>query len=123
MIPIEFSLQVAGLEEPAGFIVTRNFLQAANAGIQFVVTVLDENQNSLDISGATSIVLAFQNPDGTQFTRTAQYLSNGIDGNLCYTTTATDFIEAGLCYVQAQVTIGGAILTTAWGQFEVNANL
>jgi len=123
VIPVNFQLQIAGPFNPPGFIVTTNFCQVANAGIQFIVQVLDENQNPLNISGATSLMLVFQNPDGSEFTRTAQYTSNGIDGNLYYVSTATDFLEAGLCFVQAQVIVGGAVLTTMQGQFAVNGNL
>lgn len=123
MIPVQFNLQVAGQQQPETFIVTQNFCQIDNAGIQFIVQMLDENQNPLNISGATSIILAFQAPDGTQFNKTAQYLTNGIDGQIYYTTTTSDITEAGTYYVQAQVTVGGSTLTTAWGQFQANANL
>jgi hypothetical protein len=123
VIPVNFLLQVAGILQPKGFVVTQNFCQIANAGIQFIVQVLDESLNPLDISGASSIVLAFQKPDGTQFTKTATYLSNGIDGSIYYVTNNTDILEYGLWYIQAQITIGGAMLTTLWGQFQANANL
>jgi hypothetical protein len=123
VIPVDFALQVAGLLQPIGFVVTQNFCQVANAGIQIIVEVLDDQLNALNLYGATGLVLAFQKPDGVQFTKTAQYLTNGIDGKIYYITTATDFLEAGLWYIQAQVIIGGSVLTTLWGQFEVNANL
>lgn len=123
VIPVEFQLQVAGQFQPNKFIVTQNFCQVANAGIQFIVTVLDENLDPLDIMGANPIVLAFQAPDGTQTPKAATFLTNGLDGAIYYTTNDTDILEAGLWYLQAQVTIGGTILTTLWGQFEANANL
>ena len=122
VIPVALQLQVAGAFQGT-FVQTNSFCQVANAGIQFVVTVLDQNGNPLNISGATSLVIAFQLPDGTQVLKTATYVTNGIDGQLYYVTTATDLLEAGLCYVQAQVVVGGSTLTTAWGQFQANANL
>lgn len=123
VIPVNFALQVAGQFQPTNFIVTSNFCQIANAGIQIIVQVQDQNLNPLNVLGASAIVLAFQQPDGTQFNRNATFLTNGIDGSIYYVTTATDILEAGLWYVQAQVTVGGATLTTLWGQFEANANL
>lgn len=122
VIPVNFSLQVAGAFQGT-FVETNDFCQIANAGVQLVVTVLDANGQPLNISGATSLKIGLQAPDGTQALVTASYVTNGIDGKLYYVTTASDITEAGLWYVQAQFTIGGAVLTTAWGQFEANANL
>ena len=123
VIPLNFALQVAGTAQPPGFIITQNFCQVANAGIQFIVQVLDENLNPLNLYGATDLALAFQAPDGSYFTKTAQYLTNGIDGNIYYVTNSTDITESGLWYIQPQVILGGTILTTLWAQFEANANL
>lgn len=122
VIPLQFALQVAGVFQGT-FVETQNFCQIENAGLQIILTVLDANGQPLDISGATDLVIALQAPDGTQTPFTAQYVTNGIDGQLFYVTTAADLEEAGLWYVQAQVTVGGAMLTTAWGQFQANANL
>lgn len=123
VIPVDFTLQVAGEFQPTKFVVTHNFCQVANAGIQFIVQVLDENLDPINLFGATSLVLAFQAPEGTQFTKTAQFLTNGIDGKIYYVTNDTDLLEAGLWYVQAHVMVGSAQLTTLWGQFQANANL
>lgn len=123
MIAVSFQLQVAGTPSLSFAAPTPNFFQVANAGIQILVQLLDEDQEPLNISGATALTLAFQLPDGTLISKTASYLSNGIDGQIYYVTTASDFIEAGLTYVQAQVTVGGATLTTAWAIFTVHANL
>lgn len=122
VIPIQFELQVAGAFHGT-FISTGNFCQVANAGIQFIVRFLDADTNPIDISGSTVISVAFQKPDGTQVTLAAQYVTNGIDGEIYYVTTATDILEAGLWYVQGQVTVGGSVLTTALGQFEAQVNL
>lgn len=122
LIPVQFQLQVAGLFQDS-FVETNNFCQVANAGIQFIVEFLDEQQRPLDISGATDIAVALQKPDGTQVALVAQFLTNGIDGKIYYVTTATDILESGVWYVQGQVTVAGATLTTVMGQFEANANL
>lgn len=122
VIPLEFDLQVAGVFQGT-FVSTGNFCQINNAGIEFVVKFLDQNEQPLDISGATSISIAFQEPDGTQNTVTAQYVTNGIDGEIYYVTNNTDIDEVGLWFVQGQVTVGGSVLTTALGQFEANENL
>ena len=122
VIPLQFALQVAGVFQGT-FVSTGNFCQVANAGIQLVVQFLDANGDPLDISGATSLQIAIQQPDGTQVLTAASYVSNGIDGQLYYVTTATDLLEAGLCYVQGQVVVGGSTLTTALGQFEASANI
>ena len=122
VIPLQFGLQVAGVFQGT-FVSTGNFCQIENAGIQLVVQFLDENGDPLNISGATSLQIAIQQPDGTQVLKAASYVTNGIDGQLYYVTTATDLLEAGLCYVQGQVVVGGSTLTTAWGQFQANANL
>ena len=122
VIPLQFGLQVAGVFQGT-FVSTGNFCQIANAGIQLIVQFLDANGDPLDISGATSLQIAIQQPDGSQVLKPAAYVTNGIDGQIYYVTTATDLLEAGLCYVQGQVVVGGSTLTTALGQFEANANL
>lgn len=122
MIPLSFQLQVAGTFQGT-FVETNNFCQVANAGIQLIVQFLDEEGEPLNISGATNLTIALQQPDGTQVLKAAAYVTNGLDGQIYYVTTAMDLLEAGLCYVQGQVTIGGSTLTTALGQFEANANL
>lgn len=122
VLPLQFNLQVAGYFQGT-FISTGNFCQVENAGIQIIIQFLDENQNPLNISGATNLAIAFQKPDGTQAVQVAQYLSNGIDGQIYYVTNDTDIEETGLWYVQGQVTVGGSVLTTALGQFEANENI
>lgn len=122
LIPLQFNLQVASTQSP-GFFVTSVSCQAANAGIQFLVEMLDANLNTLNISGATSMQIFFQAPDGTQTAHTASYLTNGIDGQLYYVTTVSDLIEAGLWYIQAEIVLGGSTFTTMQGQFEVFSNL
>ena len=122
VIPINFQLQVAGPYQQS-FIQTGIFVQAENAGIEFIIQFLDQNENPLNISGATSISINFQAPDGTQYLKTAQFLTNGMDGNIYYVSLDTDFVESGLWYVQGSVVVGGATLTTQLGQFEVNGNI
>jgi hypothetical protein len=122
VIPLQFALQVAGAFQGT-FISTSNFCQIANAGIELIVTFLDQNGDPLDISGATVLAIGLQAPDDTLSLKTAQYVTNGIDGKIYYVLTATDILETGLWYCQGQVTVGGAILTTALGQFEAQPNL
>lgn len=124
MIPLQLDLQIAG--PVSGDFNPPNPLQSCqdgNAGIQVVVTVLDQLANPANISAATGLRMNFMRPDGTTVGMTANFLTNGQDGSVYYTTSGPDLAQDGVWQVQASFSIAGQAKTTRWGQFQVGANI
>jgi hypothetical protein len=61
--------------------------------------------SALDISGATSKKISFQSPAGTSVERDADFVNDGSDGLLSYSTVADDFNAAGKWYLQGHVVL------------------
>ena len=61
-----------------------------DVGTIFRVTVYDTTSSGgtsvADISGATTKQFTFKRPDGTTFTKTAVFTTDGTDGNIQYVT-------------------------------------
>src|SRR5215475_12578876 len=76
---------------------------AINASI--IVTYINPNTGGvMDLSNASTKNLIFKRPNGQQFTKPAQFVTNGTDGKLKYvTTTADDTTPAGAWRIQADV--------------------
>lgn len=123
MIPLQFTLPVAGP-------VTADFdsclpqqCQEDNANIQVVVNVVDHEGNPLNLMMATTKRLRFLAPDGTTFVKDASFLTSGVDGALEYTSGVADFKEFGTYQVQAEYVIGGKFQTTRRAKFRVGENI
>lgn len=124
VIPLNFDLQIAGpVDEEFIDPSTLQFCQDSNAGIQILVYVLDQLANPTDISAASSMVFRFLRPDGTTFYKSANFLTNGMDGGLYYITTESDFIQDGTWQVQAAFKLAGDPKSTVWGPFLVTENI
>lgn len=97
-----------------------NAIVAGDYGQVIKLTFIDTDTDlAADISGyTTSQSMIFEDPDGTQTTKTAAFDSDGTDGIIKYTVDA-DFLTAGQWRVKGQVASGAAKLTTLWGLFLV----
>lgn len=122
VIPLTFDLKIAGPVSDA-FASVSQFCQDANGGIQIVVYAMDQDGDSVDISGASLLSLRFQRPDATAFNKDASLLTNGMDGAMQYTSSNTDFLMDGLWQVQASFTLAGDKKTSHWGSFTVYPNI
>lgn len=74
-----------------------------DAGTVFVVTCRDQDHQVIDISGATSMSIQFEKPDGTTLTKAAAFFTDGTDGKLQCTTTADDLDQEGEWDMQAYI--------------------
>lgn len=92
------------------------------------VTVYDTTSTGgsvvADISDASTKEFIFKRPDGTTFTVTAVFTSDGSDGQIQYTTGVEMLNMAGTWSLQAYVvTSGGFSHKTDVGSFRVFENL
>lgn len=77
-----------------------------------------------DISGATSIVLHLEKPDGTTHVRTGALESDGLDGTVAYLVVDGDLDQGGTWRSQFVTQIGGtARYPQSPIQFEVEFNV
>ena len=94
-----------------------------NIGVAFTATIVDEDGDAVDVSGATTQQFRFYKPDGTTVTETTGYGTTGVDGIITYTTVAGDLDVAGTWYVQPYVVTAALTLNTDVHEFEVKRNL
>ena len=107
------------------------FLEEAHIndiGTVFRVTVFDTTSTGgstvADVSDASSIMFTFKRPDGTTFTKSGSFTSDGTDGKVQYTTLDGDLNGAGTWSLQILVvTSGGLSHNTTVGTFRVFENI
>ena len=75
-------------------------IHVGDVGIVFTITIVDADSVAVDISGATDKVLFFRKPSRTRVRQAAEFVTDGTDGQLQYTTVAGDIDEAGSWQVQ-----------------------
>ena len=78
---------------------------------------------ALDISTATVKQIIIDKPDGTNLTRSASYVTDGVDGKLYYLTVLGDFDQAGTYRCQAKINMPGFSGYSSPTSFTVNANV
>lgn len=107
------------------------FLEEAHVndiGTIFRVTVNDTTSTGgstvADISDATTITFTFKRPDGTTFSKSGSFTSDGSDGKVQYTTVDGDLDSAGTWSLQVLiVTSGGLTHNTSVATFRVFENI
>ncbi len=72
-------------------------------GTVFFAYIIDQDGAIVDISHAASITMLFERPDGSAFSRTASFITSGVDGGMEYTTISGDLDVPGNWNVQAYV--------------------
>ena len=96
---------------------------AINVDIKLTVK---DSTTLLPINISTSLVhdFIFERPDGTWFSRTASFATNGIDGKLIYTTAADDLDQTGHWGLQVELDFIGAYQgRTQFAEFNVLRNI
>ena len=74
-------------------------------GTMFEVTVVDQDGDVADISGATAKVFRFKDPSGNTVDKGADFVTDGSDGKIKYVTQDGDIDEVGDWKLQAIVTL------------------
>lgn len=93
-------------------------LRARDAGVQIIMVVKD-NGGIVDISAADTKEILFLAPSGAVLTRDAEFKTDGVNGQLLYTTQAADFTEEGNWGAQAHVVIDDLDVRSAMTPFRV----
>lgn len=107
------------------------FLEEAHVndiGTIFRVTINDTTSsggNSVaDISNATTRTFTFKRPDGTTFSKSASFTTDGTDGKVQYATVDGDLNGAGTWGLQVAIhTSTGLVHNTNVGTFRVFENI
>ena len=76
-----------------------------------------------DISDASTKQFTFKRPDGTTFTKTAVFTTDGTDGNIQYVTESGVLNGAGRWNLQAYVKTSAGNWNTSVGNFKVFENI
>ena len=96
-------------------------------GTIFRVTVYDMTSTGgttvADISTATTKQFTFKRPDGTTFTKTAVFTTDGTDGDIQYLSVDGDLNVSGTWHLQAYVVTPAGNWKTDVGHFRVYENL
>lgn len=78
-------------------------VHVGDIGTVIQVTIKDSSGTAIDISGASTKSILVLKPDGTEVTWDAEYVTDGSDGAINYTTVSGDLNVAGVCYLQPQI--------------------
>lgn len=104
---------------------TQPVIQVGNVGTVFVFTVIDQDNQIVNLSTATVLEAYFRRPDRTTFLRTGSLTTDGTDGKFQYATIAGDLDVAGDCWKrQGHVSIPSlGEFKTEVKEFSVKGNL
>lgn len=98
-------------------------VQFGDTGVLIDILVTDYDEEIIDVSSATAKVVLFKKPSGRVASRTLDFLTDGIDGRLKYTTVANDLDECGVWMIQVSITMPSSSWRTEVGSFRVNPNI
>jgi hypothetical protein len=94
-----------------------------DSGTAFRSTVVDEEGDVLDISGASELKMGFIKPDQTVVEFDAELVNDGTDGILQYVTADGDVDQVGRWQAQPYVVIDGAKVHGEIYKFRVYQNV
>lgn len=98
-------------------------IHVGDIGTAFRVTVYDENDDVVNISGATTKALLFTKPTNVTVTQDASLVSNGVSGVMQYTSVSGDLDIAGIWKIQGHIIVNSYDLYTDISSFRVYDNL
>ncbi len=100
-----------------------NEIHFGDIGTVFKVTIKDDS-TVVDISTASTKQIVLKKPSGEKLTKTANFLTDGSDGIITYTTISGDLDEAGMWKIQGYIVLsGGNTFYTDINAFKVYRNL
>ena len=80
-------------------------IHKGDIGTKFIIEVVDEDGNVLDISGASAMAILFKKHDRTVVSETAVHLTDGTDGKMVYTAEDGFLDQVGQWSMQGKVTL------------------
>jgi len=98
-------------------------IHLGDVGTTFIVTVTNSSGGALAISNATVKELTFQRPDSTALTKAADFVNDGNDGKIKYTTITGDLSMTGSWKIQAHIVTPMGGWRTSTANFTVLPNL
>ncbi len=96
--------------------------QVGDYGYYLEVDIVDQDGTAINIASATTKEIVFTAPDGSQTTKTATFVVNGVDGKIHYQLADGDLDQAGDWHVQGRVLLPGIGWRTGKGYFTVKDN-
>ncbi len=100
-----------------------NEIHVGDVGVALQSQIRDENDNIIDLNGATSLLIVLELPNEVIITKTPAYVTDGTDGWLQYITQAGDLSKAGTWKIQVYVTMLSGIVHSDITRFKVYPNL
>lgn len=100
-----------------------NEIHVGDIGTYIVLIIKDENDEIVDVSGATAMTIVITKPSGTRTEYTADFYIDGSDGCISYVTVDGDLDESGLYRAQGIVELDGGTFNTSIVSFKVYCNL
>ena len=101
-------------------------IHVGDVGTAVTLTVEEPAGTPKDISsgaGVTATQFEFRKPDGTDITKNAPYVTNGVDGKIKYVSESGFFDLAGAWRFQGIITLGASGFRTNIVHFFVKRNL
>ena len=92
-------------------------------GVSIRPHIVDENGDTIDVSGASTKQVLLEDPDGNVAAKSADFVTDGTDGYIEYVTQANDLDEAGWWRAQGYIVTGSKSFKTQIERFEVKLNL
>lgn len=94
-------------------------------GTAFTITVYDENDTVVNVSGALTKDILFTKPDNTVLTKSATLVNNGESGVMQYVTQSGDLDTVGIWKIQGHIEFNSSSynLYTNIASFRVYDNL
>lgn len=96
-------------------------VQANAEGVDIILTIIEDGA-PLNLANATTKEIVLKGPDGDASAKTADFVTDGVDGKITYTTVEGDLDVAGVWQAQGNIALGGRFRTSI-GRFAVRENL
>lgn len=98
-------------------------IHTGDEGTQFIVTIYDQDENPVNVSSATNLVIRFDSPSHVVTDKTALPYMGGTNGKIIYTVESGLFNESGEWNYQAILTFSSGTWYTNIRPFTVYANI
>ncbi len=105
---------------------TEPAIHVGDIGTLFIVTILDESGDIVNLTAATELEITFKNSRGQNLVVAMPDVSlytDGLDGKIKYTTVSGDIPYAGTYYIQGRIVTLNTEYHSTIDSFTVEANL